>query len=268
MVTAVVWVLCRLLPEGFRARQQAEWSGDLIALSANGSAARWRYLFAAAWTLPSLRAHARRAGLDRPETIVPASVPVKALARVIIIGLGAPVVAWLISVPLRWYVLDVPSRLASTRAFDPKDLWPMDGVWAWLAPLWFALHLGAWTMTFGMLLLVWIGATAAVLGPLQRGATGRQRFYTTLFGMAVMVLGGPLFAGISMVSSSQGSVMLLDQGLAAGVVGTVGVVTGLLASGLSRRSRVAVLAVSLMAIAIFAFHLTPLGQAMFNWLMD
>jgi hypothetical protein len=60
----------------------------------------------------------------------------------------------------------------------------------------------------------------------------------------------------------------MDSGLAAAVIGAIGVVTGLLASGLTRRSRAALLTVSLMAIAIFAFHHTPLGEAMFNWLVD
>jgi hypothetical protein len=268
VVTAVVWVLCRLLPEGFRARQRAEWTGDLIALSASGAAVRWRYLLAAAWTLPSLRAHARRAGLDRPHEIVPASVPVRTLARVIIVALGAPVVAWLIAVPSRWYLLDVPSRLASSFAFDPKDLWPTSGVLGWLSPLWIALHLGAWTMVFSTFLVTWTGATAMVMGPLQRGATGRQRFYTALLGLGIMVVGNAILTGLALANSARGALFPLDKGFAAGVIGAAGVVTGLLAPGLSRRSRITVLTVSLTAIAIFAFQFTELGSAMFTWLLD
>jgi hypothetical protein len=63
---AVVEVLCWLLPAGFRDRQRAEWVGDLLAMSQAGvsAAGRRRYLFAAAWTLPVLRAHARPPGVD------------------------------------------------------------------------------------------------------------------------------------------------------------------------------------------------------------
>ncbi len=108
VLRAAVWVLSQLLPAGFRARQQAEWTGDLIALSASGAGGRWRYLFAAAWTLPSLRAHAQHPGVDRPQAIVPMpTISVTALKRVVLVGLGVPVVVWLLSVPLRYYLLDV-----------------------------------------------------------------------------------------------------------------------------------------------------------------
>jgi hypothetical protein len=72
-----VAVLARLLPAGFRDRQRAEWEADLLDLSRRQ---RLRYLVAAAWTLPELRAAVRagrparwtpdglRAGLGRPGT--------------------------------------------------------------------------------------------------------------------------------------------------------------------------------------------------------
>lgn len=58
-VRAVLAVLVRLLPAGFRDRQRAEWSADLADLATEGTTARWRYLLAAAWTLPALRALVR-----------------------------------------------------------------------------------------------------------------------------------------------------------------------------------------------------------------
>ncbi|MEU4156929.1 hypothetical protein [Actinoplanes sp. NPDC026670] len=72
-----VAALARLLPAGFRDRQRAEWSADLLELSPRQ---RVRYLSSAAWTLPELRAAVRagrpawwspaglRAGLGRPGT--------------------------------------------------------------------------------------------------------------------------------------------------------------------------------------------------------
>ncbi|MFI1994792.1 hypothetical protein [Actinoplanes sp. NPDC020271] len=57
---AAVAVLGRLLPVGFRDRQRAEWSADLADLASEGGAVRWRYLLAAAWTLPALRSLVRR----------------------------------------------------------------------------------------------------------------------------------------------------------------------------------------------------------------
>jgi hypothetical protein len=72
-----VAVLTRLLPAGFRQRQHAEWTADLLDLDGRQ---RLRYVASAAWTLPELRAVIRagrpalwtarglRAGLGRPGT--------------------------------------------------------------------------------------------------------------------------------------------------------------------------------------------------------
>ncbi len=56
---ATVAVLGTLLPAGFRDRQRAEWSADLADLASESGIVRWRYLLAAAWTLPALRALVR-----------------------------------------------------------------------------------------------------------------------------------------------------------------------------------------------------------------
>ena len=263
MERAVVWMLCRLLPAGFQARQRAEWTGDLIALSTAGAAARSRYLFAAAWTLPSLRAHARRAGFDRPQTTVSASVPIRTLVRILIVGLGVPLVSWLIWVPARWYLLDVPGRFSTGQTFDPKELWPAEGTWAVLQPLWIALHLSSYTVVMGSFLVAWIGISTAVLGPLQRGATGKQRFLTTLLGVATIAFGPALWVILPMSGQSA-----VDGGLTTAIVGTIAVVTAINARGLTRRSRVAALTLGFAGIAIFVFHLTALGRAMFSWLLD
>src|SRR6266550_9581436 len=64
----LVAALCSALPAHFRARQRAEWTADLLALA--GGSARWRYLLGAAWTLPTLRALARRAQVDGPPDVL------------------------------------------------------------------------------------------------------------------------------------------------------------------------------------------------------
>lgn len=153
-----IWLLCRFLPEGFRTRQRDEWTGDLIAIGATG---QWRYLFAAAWTLPALRAHASKPGVDRPHTMVASSMPAITASRIIVWGLGFPVLAWLIAVALRYYLLDIPGMFAGMAAgtyhgpFDPKELWPMDGLFVVLIPLWIALTVGAWAIIIGWLLIAW-----------------------------------------------------------------------------------------------------------------
>jgi hypothetical protein len=264
----VIRALCRLLPEGFRARQGAEWTGDLVALSPSGSGTRWRYLLAAAWTLPALRAHAGKAAVDRPPTMVAPSLPVTTLTRVVLVGLGLPVLAWLIAVPLRYYLLDVPARIApySHMPFDPKDLWPMDGPFILLVPLWVLLGLGAWAMMFDWMLVAWVGMAAAVLGSAQRGAGWKHRLASSVIGAAIAIIAiagfrtrqelGPVF------SPEPG------KGLTAVALGGIAVIIGLGVRGVSGRSRIAMVLAGLIAIAIFAWHQTPTGLAMIYWYMD
>lgn len=261
---AAIWMLCRLLPEGFRARQHAEWTGDLIAMSGSGAGARRRYLLAAAWTLPALRAHARKPGVDRPHAIVPPTVPVTTLVRLILIGLGLPVLSWLIAIPTRYYLLDVPGRIAGSMPFDPKELWPMDGPFIVLVPLWVALMLGAWAVIFSSMLLTWIGLTAAVLAAAERRADRRFREILGIAGLVVVVAGiANGYVGLLQVSDSP-----VDRGLASAGLGAVAVLVGFGARGLTRRRRAIVVLTGLAAIAIFAWHQTPTGEAMLNWHLD
>ncbi len=255
---AMISVLCALLPQGFSDRQRGEWTADVVSMAGSGAAARWRYLLAAAWTLPALRAHARKPGVDRPQATVSVNVPAAKVARVVVIGLGLPMLCWLIAVPLRWYLLDIPSRLQGAGPFDPKDLWPTEGLLIALVPLWVAMSIAAWAVVFGLWMLCWIAIVAAVSGLDWHGNTAWRRALAALLGLvliAVAILGGPPFSEVG-------------PSLMTGLFGVAALVFGLLTRGLRRRVRVLVVLTGLLASGVFAFHLTPLGQAMLLWYMD
>ncbi len=262
---AVVWMLCRLLPAGFRARQQAEWSGDLVALSGGGAGARWRYLLAAAWTLPALRAHAKKAGIDRPIAMVIPSPPVATLVRIVLVGLGLPVLSWLIAIPLRYVLLDVPARLESYSGmpFDPKDLWPMQGPLIVLVPVWIILSFGAYAIIFDWMLVTWIGLLVAVLGAAQRGVGWMHRVVSGLIGVT-------LVAGALTISRTYDLLMPFSArpALAAAALGGGAVIVGVSVRRVSLRKRVTMVLTGLTAIAIFAWHYTSVGMAMLSWFMD
>ncbi|GIH02578.1 hypothetical protein Rhe02_06450 [Rhizocola hellebori] len=265
---AMIAVLSRLLPAGFRDRQRAEWTGDLVELSAAGARARWRYLFAAAWTLPALRAHAGKPGVDRPTTIVPPSLTATLLVQKILVGLGLPVVCWLIAVPFRYFLLDIPARLApdSGMPFDPKDLWPIDGPFIFLMPLWVVLSFGAWALIFDWMLVGWLGVTALLLGLTQRGAGWRSRATSGLIGAAVVAIA---LQGLGVrIGLGSGSSPYQGMGLATAVLGGVAIIAGVSMRGISRRSRVLVLLTGLAAVTIYFWNQTPMGIDMITWYMD
>lgn len=269
---AVVGTLCWLLPAGFRQRQRAEWTGDLLAMSAAGAgaAARRRYLFAAAWTLPSLRAHARRPGVDRPHAMVPPAVPVAMLARIIAFGLGGAVVCWLIAIPLRWYLLDMPARLAMPGRplpFDPKDLWPTEGAFVVLWPLWIVISIGAWVFVVNLALAFWLGITTAVVGATQRAARRAERVMTALLGAVITTLAFLVFAN-PFPYVHVPHYVYVPHGLAPAILGAIAVLFGIAARRLTRRMRIVIVLAGLGAIGIFASYFTELGAAMLQWHSD
>ncbi|MFI5494187.1 hypothetical protein [Actinoplanes sp. NPDC051859] len=145
---SAVAVLARLLPAGFRDRQRQEWTADLMTLSSTRAAVRWRYLLAAAWTLPALRSIVRTGFGGGPFTATAAPTLVL-VARVLTIGLGWPVISWLVAVALRYQLYDVPSRRAAGISTATTDLWPSNGPLVVLGPLWGILEMGAWIAYMG-----------------------------------------------------------------------------------------------------------------------
>jgi hypothetical protein len=251
-VRLAVAVLTLLLPRGFRDRQRAEWTADLMALPTG----RWRYLFGAARTLPALRAAARRAGLSRgPATVAHSPVALSAPARVLIAGLGWPVLSWLLLVPLPYFLYDVPAHLGGT--VDPKDLWP-SGVLFWvLFPLIMALQFGAYVaLAGGWLLAASIGLAGAVVGFRDR----RLWFAMAGLGLAAVALLAVTVAGLPMFDA--------DPGYGAALLGTVAVGLGLWGRGLGRWRRGALLVIGFAAAGVLLAHHTSTGASMHTWFLD
>jgi len=247
-----VAALTLLLPRAFRDRQRAEWTADLMSITTG----RWRYLFGAARTLPALRAAARRAGLSRgPAAVVHTPGALAAPARVLLIGLGWPVLSWLLLVPVRYFLYDIPGRLPGT--VDPKSLWP-DGALFWvLFPLILALTFGAYVaLAGGWLLAATVGLAGAAVG------FGQRRIWFAVAGLAlaaVALLTGTV-VGIPMFDA--------DAGYGAALLGTVAVGLGLWGRSLGRWRRGALVTVGLAAVAVLVAHHTSTGADMHTWFLD
>ncbi|MEV0129878.1 hypothetical protein AB0H83_15635 [Dactylosporangium sp. NPDC050688] len=247
-----VAVLAVLLPSGFRDRQRAEWTADLMTLPTG----RWRYLFGAARTLPALRAAARRAGLSRgPAAAVRASLALAAPARILLAGLGWPVLSWLLVVPLPYFVFDIPDRIARTGVVDPKSLWP-GGVLFWvLLPLMLALTFGAYVaLAGGWLLAATVGLAGAAVGAACR------RIWLAVAGLAL--------ATLALLAITVVGLPMYDPGYGAALLGTVAVGLGLWGRSLGRWQRGWLVVVGLAAAAVLVAHHTTLGAAMHAWYLD
>lgn len=247
-----VAALTLLLPSGFRDRQRAEWTADLMTMPGQ----RWRYLFGAARTLPALRSAARRAGLSRgPSTAVHTTGALAAPARVLLAGLGWPVLSWIALVPVPYFLYDIPGRLAGS--VDPKDMWP-SGILFWvLLPLIMALMFGAYVaLAGGWLLAASVGLAGAVVG------FGYRRIRFAVAGLAV--------AAVALLSATVGGTPMfgVDPGYGAALLGTVAVGVGLWGRSLGRWQRGWLVAIGLGAVAILVAHHTTAGAAMHTWFLD
>jgi hypothetical protein len=249
-------MLTVLLPSGFRDRQRAEWTADLMTMTTG----RWRYLFGAARTLPALRAAARRAGLSRgPAALAHTSGVLRAPARVLLLGLGWPVLSWVLLVPLPYFLFDIPGRIASSGGglVDPKSLWP-DGVLFWvLLPVILTLTFGAYVaLAGGWLLAATIGLAGTVVG-----FGGRRIWFAVAgLGLAAVALLAVTVAGFPMFNA--------DPGYGAALLGTIAVGLGLFGRSLGRWQRGRLVTIGLAAVAVLAAHHTALGADMHAWFLD
>ncbi|GAA3226976.1 hypothetical protein ACFO1B_22575 [Dactylosporangium siamense] len=253
----VLAALTLLLPRGFRDRQRAEWTADLMTMTTG----RWRYLFGAARTLPALRAAARRAGLSRgPTAVAHTTGALRAPARVLLFGLGWPVLSWVLLVPLSYFLFDIPGRIARSGGgpVDPKSLWPDDGVLFWvLLPLMLTLWFGTYVaLAGGWLLAATIGLAGAVVG-----FGGRRIWFAVAgLGLAAVALLAVTVAGFPMFNA--------DPGYGAALLGTIAVGLGLFGRSLGRWQRGWLVVVGLAAVAVLAAHHTALGADMHAWFRD
>ncbi|WP_157744544.1 hypothetical protein [Micromonospora viridifaciens] len=265
---AAVALLSRLLPAGFRARQRDEWTADLLSFT-SGAGTRWRYLAGAAWTLPALRRAARRGGFADLSTVAPAPGVLASMAHLFLLGLGWPVVSWLIMVPVTYLAADIPGRLALTGGpVDPKSLWPTDGPLVVLLPLQLLLHLGASAVILGgPFLLGTFGASGLVSAVAQRRRSGRYRLVIAGVGLAFLAL--TVVAGLAWsYGAFYPDALGLDSGRTAAVLGAAAGILALAGRRLGARIRTALAALGVLAITVPFVHLTTTGAAMLNWYLD
>lgn len=262
---ATVVVLCRLLPASFRSRQRDEWTADLLSFT-NGAGARWRYLASAAWTLPALRHAACRGGFADLSTVTPNPGALASIAHLFLLGLGWPVLSWLIMVPVTYIAADVPSRIARTGALvDPKTLWPTGGPFVILFPLEALLSLGAWAVILGgPFLLGAFGASGLVLAVMRRRRSGRHRLVIAAVGLVCLAL--TIVTGLAW---SYGAFYPdLDSGRTAAVLGIAAGILALAGRRLSARVRSTLAVLSVLSVTVPFVHLTTTGAAMLNWYLD
>ncbi|WP_127500948.1 hypothetical protein [Actinoplanes solisilvae] len=263
LATAATAVLAAALPAGFRDRQRGEWTSDLDEL---GPGARLSYLLGALRTLPGLRRSVLRhsgAGSGLPAVrLTGAGIG----ARILLYGLLGPVLSWILMVPVRYYALDVPSRIAGgTADYDPKSLWPLAGTPGWTMPIWVALYLAAWVAVLGVLfLLPWVVMTGS-LSVLRRGRARRGLLAAVAVTAAVALVG-------AMWSLSTGALPFDLAGVngirTTGVLGLVAVLCAVRVRDLTRRARTGLAVVGTAAAGMAVWTATPAGQAVLWWFMD
>ncbi|WP_155388037.1 hypothetical protein [Catellatospora paridis] len=260
----LVAALGSALPSQFRARQQAEWAADLADLARERQpAARWRYLLAAAWTLPTLIALARHAQVDGPRSVSPPAVlTARMLAWIVAISLGWTLLSWSVVIAGPYLAFDVPARQAAGIDHGPEMMWPIDER-SLPSLLRAALELGGYAAIGMDLVLVAVAAGVTVgflLLPFRQ--TWQDRLYTLAGGAVIGTVALTLTAvnmSVSLGTSVTG-LTLLGTGIAA-----AGLAVGRF--GLPRRWRIVL---GLLAAASFAVVITDntFGSAMIVWFRD
>jgi hypothetical protein len=252
----VVAVLARALPRHFRARQRAEWTGDLLVLAQDGRYTQWRYLLGAARTLPALRAAARRTAADGVTSEVAGPSPSLVLiSRVLVITLVWTVVSWLVMLPGR-YLYYGPDRYLDS-------IWPSGVEHPALLPLVVLLSWGAAGAAIDVPLVPTAALLAVIFVALERRSSGPDRWRTAILRTAVIAAAAVSLTAIDLfiaLMTSAGGPMLPLLGLAAAMAGMVG-------PNLSKRYRIPLIVVGLAATAIALINNT-VGLPMVVWFRD
>ncbi|MFB9238293.1 hypothetical protein ACFFWC_22500 [Plantactinospora siamensis] len=258
---ALVAALGSALPAHFRARQRAEWEADLAELALDGRpATRWRYLLAAARTLPTLRAVARHARVDGPGALpTPATPTARTLAWVTATSLGWTLLSWAVVIAGPYLALDVPARLAAGVESDPKGMWPI-GDPALPLPLRIALALGCYAATGMDILLLGVTGMVALCLVLSAPRPDRQRALerSVVIGTAALAL---------MVADAFASLTFPFTGLALTVTGITAAALAVGRSGLPARWRIVLGALAAAGIAVVITDNT-VGTDMIVWFRD
>ena len=258
----VVTALALALPVHFRARQRGEWTADLSVLS---TPARRRYLLGAALTLPTLHALARRVPTDGPQDVVRLASPsVQLIARVLIFSLGWTVLAWLVMLPARYLIFDIPSRLAAASpAGDSHSVWPADHGYGVLLPLIEMLYWGALAAATDAPFILVLALVAAVAVALQSRKPWQHRLRLAFVRVAFIVMIALMLASIDVFFA----LMITGGGPALPLTGLVGAGLGALGHDLSKSSRILVGVLGLAAVAIAVIDNT-VGLNMVVWFRD
>jgi hypothetical protein len=265
---AATALLGAALPAGFRDRQRGEWVSDLGDL---GPGARLSYLLGALRTLPGLRRSALRhgggaSGLEK----VPLTGAGTA-ARILLFGLIWPVLSWILIVPVRYYALDVPARIASgTAEYDPQLLWPLVGTPEWTMPIWVGLYLGAWVAVLGGLFLlpaVMLAGTPLLLRR-SRGRRGRLLGAAAVAAVALVAAMWSLSAGVSPSGFAGALVAGVNGVRTTGVLGMLAVLCAVRVRDLTRRVRAGLAVVGAAAVGMAVWTYASAGRAMLVWFMD
>jgi len=256
-----VAALCSVLPAHFRPRQRAEWTADLLILARQGGAARLRYLLGAAWTLPTLRAVARRGPADGPRHALRVASPSVVLAsRVLTISLAWTVLSWLVMVPGRYVLLDVPGRLARGSA----EIWP-DGDQPWyVVPLVVILYWGSLGAVYDFPLVPAAVIVASVLVLLERREPWQERVRRAILRIGVIAVSG---AALTLVSLLATTLTTGSGGPLLGAIGLGAVGLGAVGRGLSRRNRIVLAVLGVATIAMVVVNHT-VGLPMVVWFQD
>ncbi|MEV8506553.1 hypothetical protein AB0368_17325 [Actinoplanes sp. NPDC051475] len=252
---AAVAVLARMLPAGFRDRQRAEWTADLLEVAVRGRVAQWRYLFAAAWTLPTLRSFARKgaaAGAGGLRDVVAAPAGLRLIARTLVASVAVPALCVAVSMVLSQDFVRLPQVL---RAWDEIPL----------QVLYLALRIPALAIWYGGAALVaWLALIVMVLGPLQRGLRAGRRVAAGLAGLATVAAlvvitfwlnqypGGRLHSALDWLVNADG-----DTGAMTGLVGAASVALSVRGRTLSRRIRIALTVAGIAALTLTVLHYSP-----------
>jgi hypothetical protein len=257
--SAVVTLLCLLLPAGFRDRQRGEWTGDLLSMAHQDPAARRRYLIGAVRTLPSLRGAISRR--DTPPVEMPAGVRAT-LAHILLLGMTWPILSWLFWVPARYLAFAIPSSIESGEPDSSWMLWPRVGTPNWLQPLWNVTEFSAFVVHIsGPILLAAVGVIGTALAGLRHRRRRVHRLTAAITAAAVVLVTGAWTIAMR-------DPLIDDDGYTAGLLGIAAIVLAITTAGLSKRTRVGLLMLGAGAIILFLSFHTAGGIQMGNWFWD